>query len=181
MADLTLYGSLNVSRAWWTAWMCRELGIEFHNDPLEPRDPASKAPEYLTVNPNGLMPSIRDGEFVLWESMAINLYLAQKYGSGQMCPDTLEGKALASQWSFWAVTRVEAPLLVVSIANRHLPAGDETEEYYLKHIPMWTEEEVARSREVLSGPFKMLDEKLESSAYLLGPAFSVADLNVASI
>jgi glutathione S-transferase len=98
MADLTLYGSLDVSRTWWTAWMCRELGVQFHNEPQGYQDPVWKAPEYLAINPNGLVPSIKDGQFVLWESMAINLYLAKKYGRGRLCPHTLEGEALASQW-----------------------------------------------------------------------------------
>ena len=113
--------------------------------------------------------------------MAINLYLAKKYGRGRLCPESSEGEALASQWSFWAVTRLEVPLLVVSTANRNFPPGGEMERYYLKHIPMWTTEEVARSRAVLNGPLQMLNEKLASSPYLLGSAFSVADLNVSVI
>ena len=84
--------------------------------------------------------------------MAINLYLAKKYGRGRLCPNDLEGESLASQWSFWAVTRLEVPLLVISAANRNIAAGNEMETYYLKHIPMWTGEEVARCRAVLNGP-----------------------------
>src|SRR5712672_2411501 len=70
MAELTLYGSVDVTRSWWVAWMCRELGIEYQNPQSEGfLDPFWKTPEYLAINPSGLMPSIRDGEFVLWESM----------------------------------------------------------------------------------------------------------------
>ena len=80
MAELTLYGSADVTRSWWVAWMCRELGIEYQNPHSEGfLDPFWKTPEYLAINPSGLMPSIRDGEFVLWESMAINLYLAVEF------------------------------------------------------------------------------------------------------
>jgi glutathione S-transferase len=181
MADLTLYGSLDLSRAWWTAWICRELGVQFHNEPQGYQDPVWKTPEYLAINPNGLVPSIKDGQFVLWESMAINLYLAKRYGRDRLCPDTLEGEALASQWSFWAVTRLEVPLLLLSVANRHPPTGSDMERYYLKHIPMWTPDEIARSQTVLISLFKMLNEQLAISPYLLGSEFSVADLNVAAI
>jgi glutathione S-transferase len=77
MANLTLFGSVEVSRTWWVEWTLRELGLQFHNEPQGHLDPVWKAPAYLGINPNGLVPSIKDGDFVLWESMAINLYLAK--------------------------------------------------------------------------------------------------------
>ena len=56
MADLTLYGSLSGSRSWWVAWMCQELGIAFDNEHAEGfLDPSWKSPEYLAVNPSGLV------------------------------------------------------------------------------------------------------------------------------
>ena len=81
MANLTLFGSVEVSRTWWVAWTLRELGLQFNNEPQGHLDPIWKAPAYLGINPNGLVPSIKDGDFVLWESMAINLYLAKKIRS----------------------------------------------------------------------------------------------------
>ena len=66
MADIILYGSIEASRSWWVAWMCRELGIPFQNERTEGNtDPALKSQEYTAINPNGLVPSIKDGEFVL--------------------------------------------------------------------------------------------------------------------
>ena len=182
MADLRLYGSIDGSRTWWAAWMCQELEIQYQNQHSEGYlDPYWKTSEYLAINPNGLVPSIKDGDFVLWESMAINLYLARKYGHGRLCPETLEGEALASQWSFWAITRLEVPFLVVSVGNTNPAAASELGQYFLKHVPMWTPEEVARSRAVLDGPLDVLNDKLSASPYLLGSEFSVADLNVAMI
>jgi glutathione S-transferase len=172
MTDLVLYGSLELGRSWWVAWMCRELEIPFRNERTERfTDAVLKTEEYTSLNPNGRVPSIKDGEFVLWESMAINLYLAKKYGRGRVCPDDPEGEALSAQWSFWAVTRVEVPLLLVMISNR-----SEMTAYYLQRIPMWSAEEVARCRAVLNAPLTILDAKLGSSNYLLGSDFSVADL-----
>lgn len=182
MAGLTLYGSIDGSRSWWVAWMCRELGIQYENQHAEGfLNPFWKTAEYLAINPNGLAPSIRDGGFVLWESMAINLYLAKKYGSGRLCPVTPEGEALASQWSFWAMTRLEVPFLVVAASKMNLAHGSELETYFLKHVPIWTQEEVARSQAVLDAPLDVLNDKVSTSPYLLGVEFSVADLNVAAV
>jgi glutathione S-transferase len=82
---------------------------------------------------------------------------------------------------FWAITRLEVPFLVVSVGNMNPAAASELGKYFLKHVPMWTPEEVARSRAVLNGPFNVLNDKLSDSPYLLGSEFSVADLNVAMI
>jgi len=180
MTKLTLYGNIEASRSWWVAWMCRELELPFRNERTEASvDPALKSHEYRSINPNGLVPSIKDGDFVLWESMAINLYLAKKYGRGRLCPSDLEGEALASQWSFWAVTRLEIPLLTISISNQNISGSMQA--YFLKHIPMWTSEEIARCRSVLDAPLAMLNEWLAETPYLIGPDFTVADLNVSVI
>ena len=63
----------------------------------------------------------------------------------------------------------------------NIPPDSDLERYFLKHVPMWTSAEVARSRSVLNGPFGVLNERLASSPYLLGTKFSAADLNVAMI
>jgi glutathione S-transferase len=113
--------------------------------------------------------------------MAINLYLAKKYGRGRLCPSDLEGEALVSQWSFWAVTRLEIPLLTISISNQNISSGGPMQVYFLKHIPMWTSEEIARCRSVLAPPLAMLNERLAESPYLIGPNFTVGELNVSAI
>ena len=69
---------------------------------------------------NGRIPAIDDHGFKLWESMAINLYLAKKHGSG-LLPKTMEDEAQAIQWSFWAMTEVEKPALAVLLHRFFLP------------------------------------------------------------
>jgi glutathione S-transferase len=83
-------------------------------------DGSAKTPEYLAVNPNGRIPAIDDNGFKLWESMAINLYLARKHGSG-LLPKTMEDEAQAIQWSFWVMTEVEKPALAVLLHRFFLP------------------------------------------------------------
>ena len=181
MTTLTVYGEVKASRAWWTDWTCRELDLEYDNVSVGFLEPDIKRDDYLALNPNGLIPTITDGDFALWESMAINLYLAKKYGNDSLYPTSLEGEALTWQWSFWIVTRVEVPLLTLMVASMNLPAGSDLEQYFLKHVPAWTPDELNRCRSVLQGPFGVLDGELGKRPYLLGDTFTVADLNVSAI
>ena len=77
---LTIYGSPR-SRTMRTLWVAAELGLDYSHVPLAFDDPALKSPEFRRVNPAGAVPAIVDDGFALSESLAINLYLAKKYGS----------------------------------------------------------------------------------------------------
>ena len=68
--------------------------------PIGFADSAHRSQAYLAINPNGPVPAIDDGGFILRESLAINLSLAKKHSTGGLYPATLEGEAHAWQWSF---------------------------------------------------------------------------------
>ena len=76
---LKLYGSAR-SRASRTLWMLAECGVPFEQDDLSKLEGEAKTAAITRVNPIGKMPAIEDGSLKLFESMAINLYLARKYG-----------------------------------------------------------------------------------------------------
>jgi glutathione S-transferase len=128
-----------------------------------------KGAEYLKINPNGKVPALVDGDFKLFESMAINLYLAAKHGKNGFFPASLEDQALCHQWSFWGMTEVEKPLLTILI-DMFMTAPD-------KRKP----EAVAEAQKALPKPFGVLNGALQGHNYLLGSTFTVADLNLASI
>src|SRR5690349_11412782 len=180
MVEFTIYGNVQASRTWWTAWMCEELSIGFSNDPIDYIGERIQSEQYRAINPNMLIPCLKEGDFILWESMAINLYLAKKYRS-PVSPTDLESEAHMSQWSFWAVTRIEIPLLTLRIGGRGYTVDDEKAQYFLKHIPMWDEEELERCRRVLHAAFRVPESLLARQPYLLGANFSAADLNVSCI
>lgn len=164
---LTLYGAM-ASRAHRVVWMLKELGLDYEHVPTHFMDGSTRKPEFLAINPNGRVPVINDAGFIVYESMAINLYLAKKYG-GVLAPQGLQEETLATQWSFWVVTEVEKPLLFAS-ANRKLFAeGGRDEEQALMAI------------DKLGRPFKVLDAHLASHEWLIGGRFTVADLNVATV
>ena len=110
---LKIYG-VALSRAFRVLWMANELGIRYEHIPIafEGENPQCKEPWYLELNPNGRVPSIDDDGFVMWESAAINLYLAKKYKS-PLWPDTPQGEGRAYQWGFFISNDIEQPMTTV--------------------------------------------------------------------
>ena len=164
---LTLYGAM-ASRAHRTVWMLKELGLPFEHVPPPFMDGSTRQPAFLSINPNGRVPVIDDDGFIVFESMAINLYLARKHG-GPLAPANLHEEALAMQWSFWVVTEVEKPLLFAAANRKLFGEGGRDEEQAQMAITK------------LDRPFKVLDAHLARQAHLLGERFTVADLNVATV
>ena len=164
--SLRIYGIAR-TRAFRALWIARELGLDYEHIPVEIGSAGARQAEYLAINPNGRLPAIDDGGFVLWESLAITLYLAKKHG--RLYPATLEGEAKAWQWSLWAVQEVDRGVNIWSLHAVRLPPEDR---------------DAARRDEalhVLADPFKVLDAALADRPWLLGDEFTVADLNVAAV
>ena len=106
-----LYG-IPGSRALRSIWAIEEVGIDYEHVPTHFATDTKK-PEFLKINPNGRIPTLVDGDLTLWESMAINLYLARTYG-GDLYPSEPRDQALTEQWSFWGMTEIEPPLRFTS-------------------------------------------------------------------
>lgn len=164
---IKLYG-IRQSRAARCLWALEELGVPYENVPTNFATDAKK-PEFKAINPNGRVPALVDGDVTLFESMAINLYLAKKYDAAGLYPKSLEDEARAVQWSFWGMTEIEPSLLVVLMNRIFLP-------------PNQRDESAARAAEEKLGPaLGVLDGALAGKKYLLGERFTIADLNVASV
>src|SRR5215468_3696186 len=118
---LRIYGVAR-TRAFRAIWMAKELGLDYEHIAIEIGAAGARKPDYLAINPNGRLPSIDDDGFILWESLAINLYLAKKHG--RLCPATLEGEAKAWQWSLWAANEVERGVNIWSLHAVRLPVED---------------------------------------------------------
>ena len=86
MLTLQLYGNAR-SRAMRCLWMLEEMGEPYQLIEKSTRPDELQSAEYVRLNPNARIPTLVDGDFVLWESMAINLYLAQKYAGPMHCAD----------------------------------------------------------------------------------------------
>jgi len=163
---ITIYG-ISASRTLRPLWMLEELGLEYEHVQTN-FSGDNKQPEYLALNPNGHIPTLVDGDTVLWESLAINLYLAEKYDGG-LNPKTVEDRGRAIQWSFWAMLETEKSLLEFLFNTLILPPDQRDAAAC----------EAAVSE--LQAPMRVLDDALEGREFLLGDSFSVADLNVAAV
>jgi len=168
VSGLRIYGIAR-TRAFRALWIATEVGLDYEHLPIEIGDAGARSPEFLAINPNGRLPVIVDDGFVLFESLAITLYLARKHANGTLYPGTLEGEARAWQWTMWALTEVDRGVNIWSLHAVRLPPA---------------ERDVAKRDEalrVLAAPFRVLDAAVARHPYLLGNEFTVADLNVAAV
>ena len=176
---LKIYGVYQ-SRASRNYWLARELGIEFESVPViqaraldNPLAADARlntlSPAFRQVNPNGLIPTIEDDGLVLWESIAINLYLARKH-RGPLAPQSLAEEGLIEMWSFWAVNEIEQNSVkivrVYDAGQQDTPGGKEA---------------ITVASRLLKRPFEILNTHLSTRDYLVGDRFTVADLNAAEI
>jgi len=164
---IKVYG-VTRSRALRALWMLEELGVAYEHVPTHFATGETHAAEFLALNPNGHVPVLQDGELVVWESMAINLYLARKYDKG-LWPASVEDEGRAFQWSVWAMTELEEPLLPVLMNRLVLPEGQRDEK------------KAADGAARFQKPLGVLDGTLAGRSWLAGDRFTVADLNVASV
>lgn len=165
--SITLFG-VAASRAFRNLWMLNELGVAFEHNPIHYTDPALKAAPFIDLNPNGRIPILQFDDFVVTESLAINLYLARRVGS-TLSPQTLEQESLATQWSMWAAAEFDEPMVTWAVNTIVKPEA---------------ERDVAAAANALARmqkPLAVLEKVLSQSPYLMGAHFTVTDLNVASV
>ncbi len=175
---VTLYG-VTRSRASRNIWLMNELGQPYEQVPViqayrlaNPEAPDAplntRSPSFLAVNPNGHIPSMKDGDLVLHESLAINLYLAKKFG-GPLAPANLAEEGEVAMWTLWAATEAE-PHAIQILYHRLMKQGDERK-------PELADAAVVALRQ----PFQVLNDALAANGHLVGGRFTVADINVAEV
>ncbi len=155
---LKIWGRADAPNVRKVLWGCEELGLAYqridHGGPFGGGDD----PAYLAKNPNGLVPTLEDGTFVLWESHAILRYLANGAAGDALYPSELHRRALVDQWLDWQAVHQAAAVrgLVRALAQ---PGG----------VPAPALEEAERL-------FEILEDRLGTSAYLAGESFTLADI-----
>jgi glutathione S-transferase len=156
------------SRALRCMWLLEELGLEYEHIPLNPFLGETRTPEYLALNPSGKIPTLVDGDFVLTETIAINAYLASAH-SGTLWPRDPRAVAKLNQWTSWAVTELEPPVVAIVREGRKAPEAIDK-----SRIAAWQGDIAKTLKEVL-------EPQLSRQPYLLGDHFTLADLNVSPL
>lgn len=164
---ITIYGSHKTS-AGRCYVMLEECGLSYKQIIPDMSKREHKAPEYLHINPNGKVPTLKDGNFVIWESIAINRYLAEKY-KPEFLGNTIEEKSLIDQWSVWSMTELQPPMVDLLIQMVFVPA-DKRDQAII---------EKAKSR--IPDRLKILDNAIANKTYMIANQFTLADLNLASV
>ncbi|GAB2178830.1 glutathione S-transferase family protein [Dongia sp. agr-C8] len=167
MPKLKLYGGAK-NRGRRCYWLAKELGLEIEAVEIDLASGQHRSPEFLKINPNGQVPVLDDNGFILYESLAINLYLVKKQG-GPLAGASLQEEALLTQWSLWVVNEIEHLLIEILEHRLMLP---EAERNPAQADQAW------RS---LQKPLGVLEQTLTGRDYLVGNRFTVADLNVSIV
>ncbi len=153
--------SINVQKV---LWCCEELDVPYNRVDVGGPFGGNREPEYLRLNPNGLVPTISDGGFVLWESNAIVRYLAARHGMGTLCPEDLAERADADRWMDWQMGTLWANFRPAFVGLIRAPP-DKRDRAYIATATSKTTENLA-----------MLDAHLAARDYVTGSAFTMADI-----
>jgi len=148
-------------------WALEEAGLPYRLHPLDFASGELKRPEYTRIQPFGQIPAIDDEGFVLFESSAIVLYLAEK--SGRLLPRSREGRALAAQWAFAAVNTVEPALAELFLLDHFTPDQDRAKE----RRPAVVQQVETR--------LATLDRELARRSFLLGDTFTAPDILMTTV
>ena len=164
---ITLYGSPR-SSAGRCLWTLEEAGVPYTHKDIDMKNKEHKSAEFLKINPNGKVPALTDGDFTLFESMAINYYIADAYKK-ELLGNTVTERALVQQWSFWASSELQSPIIEIFIQKVFMP-DDKRDQNVI-------DENLKKLPELLT----VLNNTLEGKKYLAGNTFTLADINTASV
>ena len=145
-------------------WCCGELGLKFDRTDIGGPFGGNKEPEYLALNPNGLIPTIDDDGFVLWESNAIVRYVAQKHAPNRLLPADLRQRADAERWMDWQLSVVGPAITPVFLGLIRTPPD--------KRDPA----SIEAGRKRTAAAFGILDAHLAKRKFVAGDELTIGDI-----
>jgi len=161
---IKIWGRTDSSNVQKVLWCCAELGIEYERIDLGGKFGGNKERAYLEINPNGLVPTIQDGDFILWESNSIMRYLNEKYGQGRLLPSTLEGRANANRWMDWQLSVLNPAIVPLFWSLIRTPED--------KRDPKLVQSAMDKTR----AAWQMVENQLAHGAFIAGDHLSLGDI-----
>ena len=166
---IEVWGRRNSSNVMPVLWAVAESGVDFRRHDVGGSFGGLDTPEYRALNPNRLVPTLVDGDTVIWESTAIIRYLAAKYGAGGLWPTDPAERSLADRWLDWAKSTGNPPTMGLFIAT----VRTEPEERDAAAI--------ARLSEATAKVWRFLDAHLAAQPYLAGDHLTMGDLPLGAL
>ena len=161
---LKILGRKTSSNVQKVLWLCTEIGLPYEREDIGGPFGRNKDPDYLALNPNGLVPTVDDDGFVLWESHAIMRYLAAKHGAEALWPTDLKRRAAVDRWMDWGATVAGPAITPMFLQIVRTPKPDQD--------PKVIEASRQRTAEALT----LLDRHLAGRPYIAGDSFTLADI-----
>lgn len=148
-------------------WVLQELGVEFEAISINMQAGEHRTPDFLTINPTGKLPVLIDGEHIITESVAIALYLGEKYPESNLVPTDLLLRAQLYRWLLFTATELEQPLWRIA-----------------RHTFIYPEElrlpaEISLARQDFTSMAVVLENHLLDRQFLVGEHVTVADFVLA--
>jgi glutathione S-transferase len=164
---LKIWGRDTSSNVMKVVWTCAEIGLPFERYDVGGPYGGNDTPDYLALNPNGLVPTIDDDGFVLWESHSIVRYLAAKHD--RLLPHGLQARADAERWMDWQLTVLGPAYVPIFFQLVRTPAAERSQAV------------IDTAIEKSAKGFEILEKRLEGRSYLCGDQLTVADIPYAAI
>jgi glutathione S-transferase len=161
---ITLWGRASSANVQKVRWALVEIGLAYEHIPLGGKYGGTQDPAYLAMNPNALVPTLRDGDVVVWESHAVVRYLAATYSAGHLWPEGTAARAAVDQWTDWTATTFQPAWIAVFWRTVRTPKE--------QHDPGAIAKSIAEAERCLA----IMDGRLSEGAYLGGDSLSYADV-----
>jgi glutathione S-transferase len=162
--SLRIWGRLSSVNVQKVVWCADELGLQYERIDAGGKFGRNDTPQYLAMNPNGLVPVIEDDGFVLYESNAIVRYLAAREGNTALWPEELRARADVDRWMEWQSTGY-TPAMGPAFMQLVRTAPDKRDAGAIESSRAKSEKHSA-----------ILDAHLASRRYVAGDRFTVADI-----
>ena len=145
-----------------------EIGAPYERELVDRAQDANRRPEYLRLNPNGLLPLWRDGELVLYETAAIVLHLCDRHPQAQLAPPVgSDERAHFYKWLVWLTNTLQSALIIYFYPDRWVEGGEAQATAALK----------AMARRKVTALLQQLDDELarRGGPWFMGEAYSALD------
>jgi glutathione S-transferase len=164
MDKLKLWGRLSSCNVQKAVWLLEELQLPYEHIPAGGDFGGLEDPEYRAMNPHGKVPTLKDGDTVVWESEAILRYLAARYGAPQFWSDDPAARAAVDQWLAWTAASLYRDWIDLF--------------WHCVRTPPQRQDaaQIARLRDSTAARYAFLDAELATRPYIAGNTFSIADI-----